>query len=64
MKKTRKLIFLVFIAIAIVGMFLPIATFNDNSAASVVLFGIIIIGSLLIRYLLNDRDPKPAKGGK
>ena len=34
MKKTRKLIFLVFIAIAIVGMFLPIATFNDNSAAS------------------------------
>ena len=34
MKKTRTIIFLVFIAIAIVGMFLPIATFNDNSSAS------------------------------
>ncbi len=41
--------------------------FNMASAASVVLFGIIIIGSLLIRYILNERDPKPAKavkGGK
>ncbi len=41
--------------------------FNMASAASVVLFGIIIIGSLLIRYLLNDHDPKPGKavkGGK
>ena len=34
MKNTRKIIFLVFIVIAIVGMFLPIATFNDNSANS------------------------------
>ncbi len=34
MKTTRKIIFLVFIAIAILGMFLPIATFNDNSANS------------------------------
>ena len=34
MKQTRKIIFLVFIVIAIVGMFLPIATFNDNSSAS------------------------------
>ena len=33
--------------------------FNMASAASVVLFGIIIIGSLVIRYLLNDHDPKP-----
>ena len=38
--------------------------FNMASAASVVLFGIIIIGSLLIRYLLNDHDPKPAKAAK
>ena len=37
------------------------------SAASVVLFVIIIIGSLIIRYVLNDHEPKPAKalkGGK
>ncbi len=34
MKQTRKIIFLVFIVIAIVGMFLPIANFNDNSSAS------------------------------
>ena len=34
MKKTRKIVCLVFIAIAIVGMFLPIATFYDNSSAS------------------------------
>lgn len=34
MKKTRKIVFLVFMAIAILGMFLPIATFHDNSAAS------------------------------
>ena len=41
--------------------------FNMASAASVVLFGIIIIGSLIIRYVLNDHDPKPGKalkGGK
>ena len=41
--------------------------FNMASAASVVLFVIIIIGSLVIRYLLNDHDPKPGKalkGGK
>ena len=40
--------------------------FNMASAASVVLFVIIILGSLVIRYLLNDHDPKPgkiAKGG-
>ena len=35
--------------------------FNMASAASVVLFVIIIIGSLIIRYVLNDRDPKPEK---
>ena len=35
--------------------------FNTASAASVVLFGIIIIGSLIIRFLLNDHDPKPKK---
>ena len=35
--------------------------FNMASAASVVLFVIIIIGSLLIRYVLNDHDPKPGK---
>ena len=34
MKQTRKIIFLIFIAIAILGMFLPIAKFSDNSAAS------------------------------
>ena len=34
MKNARKIIFLVFIAIAVVGMFLPIATFNDNSSAA------------------------------
>ena len=34
MKQTRKIIFLVFLAIAIIGMFLPIAKFSDNSAAS------------------------------
>ena len=35
--------------------------FNMASAASVVLFVIIIIGSLIIRYILNDHDPKPQK---
>ena len=35
MKKTRKIVFLAFIAIAIIGMFLPIATFHDNSSASI-----------------------------
>ena len=34
MKKARKIVFLVFIAIAILGMFLPIASFEDNSSAS------------------------------
>ena len=34
MSKPRKIVFLVFMAIAILGMFLPIATFNDNSSAS------------------------------
>ena len=34
MKMTRKIIVLAFLAIAILGMFLPIATFNDNSSAS------------------------------
>ncbi len=34
MKKTRKIIVIVFMCIAIIGMFLPIATFNDNSSAS------------------------------
>ena len=34
MKPTRKIIFLVFIAIAVIGMFLPIARFSDNSSAS------------------------------
>ena len=38
--------------------------FNMASAASVVLFVIIIIGSLLIRYVLNDHDPKPGKLAK
>jgi len=35
--------------------------FNMASAASIVLFGIIIVGSLVIRYILNDHDPKPGK---
>ena len=35
--------------------------FNMASAASVVLFGIIIIGSLVIRYVLNEHEPKPGK---
>ena len=34
MKMTRKIIVLAFLAIAILGMFLPIAPFNDNSSAS------------------------------
>ena len=34
MSKSRKIVFLVFMAIAILGMFLPIATFHDNSSAS------------------------------
>ena len=34
MKTNRKIIFLVFMVITIVAMFLPIASFNDNSAAS------------------------------
>ena len=34
MKQTRKIIYLIFIGIAILGMFLPIATFQDNSSAS------------------------------
>ena len=35
--------------------------FNTASAASIVLFVIIIAGSLLINTLLSDHDPKPAK---
>ena len=35
--------------------------FNMASAASIVLFGIIIIGSLVIRYVLNEHEPKPGK---
>ena len=35
MKKTRKIIFLVFMAITIIAMFLPIATFYDDSSASI-----------------------------
>ena len=38
--------------------------FNMASAASVVLFVIIIVGSLIIRYVLNDREPEPAKLAK
>ena len=38
--------------------------FNMASAASVVLFVIIIVGSLIIRYVLNDREPKPSKLAK
>ena len=34
MKQQRKIIFLVLIVIALVGMFLPVATFNDNSSNS------------------------------
>ena len=34
MKRTRKIIYLVFMAIAIAGMLLPIASFQDNSSAS------------------------------
>ncbi len=34
MKQTRKIICLAFLAIAILGMFLPIATFHDNTAAA------------------------------
>lgn len=35
--------------------------FNMASAASVVLFAIIIIGSILINQLLKDRDARPVK---
>ena len=38
--------------------------FNMASAASVVLFVIIIAGSLVIRYVLSDHDPKPGKIAK
>ena len=34
MKQTRKIVCLVFLAIAILGMFLPVASFHDNSSAS------------------------------
>ena len=34
MKNTRKIICLVMLAIAIIGLFLPVASFNDNSSAS------------------------------
>ena len=35
--------------------------YNTACAASIVLFVIIIIGSLIINYLLSDHDPKPGK---
>jgi multiple sugar transport system permease protein len=35
--------------------------FNTASAASLVLFVIIIIGSLIINAVLQDHDPKPRK---
>ena len=35
MKITRKIIFLVFIAITLIAMFLPVASFNDNSSVSI-----------------------------
>ena len=35
--------------------------FNTASASSVVLFAIIIIGSLLLNQLMKERDPKPIK---
>ena len=35
--------------------------FNMASAASIVLFAIIIIGSLIIRYVMNEHEPKPGK---
>ena len=35
MKKTRKIIFLVFMLIAIAAMFLPVANFHDDSSASI-----------------------------
>ena len=38
--------------------------FNMASAMSVVLFGLIIIGSLVIRYVLRDRDAKPVRSLK
>ena len=38
--------------------------FNMASAASIVLFGIIIIGSLIIRYVLNEHEPKPEKAAR
>ena len=38
--------------------------FNMASAASIVLFIIIIIGSLIIRYVMNEHDPKPGKLAK
>ena len=34
MKPTRKILCLIFIAIAIIGLFLPVASFHDNSSAS------------------------------
>ena len=38
--------------------------FNMASAMSVVLFGLIIIGSLAIRFVLQDRDEKPGRSLK
>ena len=35
--------------------------FNTASAASMILFVIIIIGSIIIKWALADHDPKPAK---
>ena len=38
--------------------------FNMASAASIVLFVIIIIGSLIIRFVMSDHEPKPEKLAK
>lgn len=38
--------------------------FNIASAASVILFGIIVICSVILSVIMKDRDAKPAKGGK
>ncbi|MDO5434797.1 MAG: sugar ABC transporter permease [Clostridia bacterium] len=38
--------------------------FNTASAASMILFVIIIIGSIIIKWVLSDHDDKPAKAKK
>lgn len=37
--------------------------FNTASAASVILFIIIVVGSLILNSIMSDRDAVPAKGG-